>query len=77
MAGMDHDSNGHGFLMFLILGAVLMVMVLIFTLTGRCPTRYRWNVSRAEDPKMYWQSIGIYSLLGLSCLGLYVYTLLN
>jgi hypothetical protein len=46
MAGMDHDSYWHGYLMarhhtFLILGIVLMVMSLIFTLTGRCLVRFQ------------------------------------
>ena len=60
---------------FLILGIVLMVMSLIFTVTGRCLVKYEGMVSRAEDPKTFWQSIALYCLLGLLSLGLYLYTL--
>jgi hypothetical protein len=76
---MDHDSYWYGYLMarhhtFLILGAVLMVMVLIFTLTGRCLLRFQGIIDRATDPKTFWQSVAMYFLLGLLCLGLYLYT---
>jgi len=79
MAGMDHNSYWHGYLMarhhvFLILGIVLMVMALIFTLTGRCLVKYRGIIYRADDPKTFWQNIALYCLLGLLCLGLYLYT---
>ena len=37
--------------------------------------KYEGIVSRAEDPKTFWQSIALYYLLGLLCLGLYLYTL--
>jgi hypothetical protein len=79
MAGMDHDSYWHGYLMArhhvsLILGIVLMVMALIFTLTGRCLVKYQGIISRAEDPKTFWQNIAVYCLLGLFFLGLYLYT---
>jgi|CZKD01.1.fsa_nt_gi hypothetical protein len=79
MAGMDHDSYWHGYLMArhhtsLILGIVLMGMALIFTLTGRCLVKYRGIVKRAEDPKTFWQNIALYCLLGLFFLGLYLYT---
>jgi hypothetical protein len=76
---MDHDSYWHGYLMarhhtFLILGIVLMAMVLIFTLTGECLVKYQGIINRAEDPKNFWQSVTTYFLLGLLCLGLYLYT---
>jgi len=59
---------------FLVLGAVLMVMVLIFTGTGRCLVKYQGIVNRAKDPKAFWQSVAVYFLLGLLSLGLYLYT---
>jgi hypothetical protein len=70
MVGMDHDSYWHGYLMarhhtFLILGIVLMVMSLIFTLTGICLVKYGGIIYRAEDPKTFWQNIALYCLLGL------------
>ncbi len=51
-----------------------MVMSLIFTLSGRCLVKYRGIVSRAEDPKEFWQNIALYCVLGLICLGFYLYT---
>ena len=76
---MDHDSYWYGYLMarhhtFLILGTVLMVMALIFTLTGECLVKYQGIIKRAEDPKTFWRSVAVYYLLGLLCLGLYLYT---
>jgi hypothetical protein len=56
------------------MGIVLMVMSLIFTLSGRCLVKYRGIVSRAEDPKEFWQNIALYCVLGLICLGFYLYT---
>ena len=58
----------------LILGIVLMVMALISTLTGRCLVKYRGIVSRADEPKTFWQTIALDCLLGLFFLGLYLYT---
>jgi len=75
---MDHDSYWYRYLMarqhtLLILGTVLMVMALIFTLTGKCLVRYQGIINRAEDPKAFWQSVAVYYLLSLLCLGLYLY----
>jgi hypothetical protein len=79
MADMGQDSYWHEYLMArhhtsLILGTVLMVMALIFTLTGRCLVKYQGIISRADDPKTFWQNVALYYLLGLLCLGLYLYT---
>ena len=59
---------------FLILGVVLMVMALIFTLTGTCLVRFGGIIYRAEDPKAFWKNIVVILLLALACLGLYLYT---
>ena len=79
MATMDHTSYWHEYLMarhhtFLILGIVLMVVALIFTLTGTCLVRYGGIIYRAENPKTFWQNIAMICLLALACLGLYLYT---
>jgi hypothetical protein len=76
---MDQDSYWHGYLMarhnvFLAIGAVLMGLTLIFTLTGHCLVKYQGIVSRAKDPKGFWQGVATYFVLGLACLGLYLYT---
>jgi len=57
------------------MGIVLVALTVIFTLTGQCLVKYRGIVSRAEDPKTFWQNIALYFVLGLICLGLYLYTL--
>jgi len=49
-------------------------MALIFTLTGRCLVKYQGIINRAKDPKEFWQSVAMYYLFGLLCLGLYLYT---
>jgi hypothetical protein len=59
---------------FLVLGTVLFGLASIFTLTGKCLVKYRGIINRAEDPKTFWQNIALYFLLGLICLGLYLYT---
>ena len=59
---------------FLILGTVLMVMALIFTLSGRCLVKYRGIINRDKDPKKFWQNVAVYYLFGLLSLGLYWYT---
>ncbi len=58
----------------LIMGIVLMGGVLLSILTGYSLTRYRGIVSRAEDPKMFWETVVTYGVLGLVCFGLYLYT---
>jgi hypothetical protein len=76
---MDHDSYWYGYLMsrheiFLILGIVLFGLALISTLTGICLARYQGIIDRAKDPKTFWQNVAMYYLLGLLCLGLYLFT---
>jgi hypothetical protein len=58
----------------LILGTVLVVMALIFTLTGKCLVKNQGIINRAEDSKTFWQTVAVYYLLGLLFLGLYLYT---
>jgi hypothetical protein len=79
MAAMDQYPYWHGYFMarhhvFLVMGSVLMAMTLIFTLTGQCLVKYQGIVSRAEDPKGFWQGVATYFVLGLVCLGLFLYT---
>jgi hypothetical protein len=79
IAAMDHDSYWYGYLMarhqvFLVLGAVLMGMALISTLSGYCLVRFQGIISRAKDPKGFWQGVATYFVLALICLGLFLYT---
>jgi hypothetical protein len=59
----------------LIMGMVLMGMTMVFTVSGRCLIKYKGIVSRAEDPKTFWQGITTYFILSLICFGLYLYTI--
>ena len=59
---------------FLILGSCVTALALISALTGVSIEKYRGIIYRSDDPKEFWQSIAIYFLLGLICLGLYFYT---
>jgi hypothetical protein len=58
----------------LVIGVVLMAVVMISVLTGRTLVKYQGIVSRADDPKMFWESVVVDCLLGLVFLGLYLYT---
>jgi hypothetical protein len=76
---MDSGSYWHGYLMArhhvsLILGCCVTAFALISALTGVSIEKYRGIIYRSDDPKRFWQSIAIYFLLGLICLGLYFYT---
>ena len=76
---MDHDSYWYRYLLarhdtFVVLGTVLIVVALVFTLTGTCLVKYQGFVDRAKDPKTFWQNVAVYYLFGLLCLGLYLYT---
>ncbi len=51
-----------------------MAVVLISILTGRTLVKYQGIVSRADDPKTFWENIAVYCVLGLVCFGLYLYT---
>jgi hypothetical protein len=59
---------------FLVLGTVLIVAASIYVLTGRCFAPHQGIISRAEDPKTFWQTVAVCYVLGLLCLGLYLYT---
>jgi hypothetical protein len=56
------------------MGLVLNGLVLVFILSGQCLVKYKGIVSRTEDPKTFWQGIATYFVLGILCLGLYLYT---
>jgi len=58
----------------LVIGVVLMAVVLLSILTGRTLVKFQRIVSRADDPKMFWESVVVDFLLGLVFLGLYFYT---
>jgi hypothetical protein len=76
---MDHDSGWYGYLIarhniFLILGTALFGLAVISTLTGICLDKYRGIIDRTKDPKMFWQNVAAYYLIGILFFGLYLYT---
>ena len=76
---MDHESYWYQYLLarhhtFFVMGIVLVAAALIFTLTGWCLVKYKGFVSRSKNPKMFWQNVVLYFVLGLVCLGLWAYT---
>jgi hypothetical protein len=58
---------------FLLIGIVLLVMTVVFTLSGETLERYYGLVSRSEEPKRFWWSVALYFLGGLFFIGLYLY----
>jgi hypothetical protein len=62
---------------FLLIGIIVLVIAVIFTLTGESPERYGRMVSRAETPKRYWWNVAMYSLGGIFFVALYFYQISN
>jgi hypothetical protein len=76
---MDHNSYWYRYLaarhdLLLKMGTVLVGAACIFAVTGRCWVRGKGIVRRVEDPKMFWQNVALYLLLGFIFLGLFLYT---
>lgn len=51
-----------------LLGGVLLLMGIIFTLTGEVLAPYHGVVRRAEDPGSFWCNVAIYVLVGVAFL---------
>jgi hypothetical protein len=76
---MDHDSYWYRYLLArhdtdFYMGVVILCAAMIFTLTGQCLVRNRGLVSRAKEPKTFWQNVVTYYVLGLILFGLWWYT---
>jgi RsiW-degrading membrane proteinase PrsW (M82 family) len=50
---------------FLLTGIVLLVMTVVFTLSGETLERYHAIVYRAKEPKRFWWDVVLYFLAGL------------
>jgi H+/Cl- antiporter ClcA len=58
---------------FLLIGIIVLVIAVIFTLSGESLERYGRMVSRAEEPKRFWWSIAMFYLGGIFFIALYLY----
>lgn len=71
---MDHYSNLiDPQYRFLLIGIVLLVMAVVFTLTGETLERYHGIVSRAEEPKRFWPNVATFYFGGVLFIGLFLY----
>jgi RsiW-degrading membrane proteinase PrsW (M82 family) len=62
---------------FLLIGIVLLVMAVVFTLTGESLERYHGIVYRAEEPKRFWWNVAMFFLGGIFFFALYLYNISN
>jgi hypothetical protein len=78
MAGMDHGGYWYGYLAArhdTCLGIALICIgaALLSSFTGKTLVRFQGIVSRAQDPKGFWQAVvGIY-VIGAIFLGLFLF----
>jgi hypothetical protein len=62
---------------FLLMGVVLLVLAVVFTLTGETMERFNGMVYRAEEPKRFWWNVAMFYLGGLFFIGLFLYKISN
>ena len=58
---------------FLLIGIVLLIMTVVFTLSGETLERDHGIVYCAKEPKRFWWDVVVYFLAGLFFIGLYLY----
>jgi hypothetical protein len=59
---------------FLLIGIVLLLMAVVFTLTGESLERGRM-AHRAEEPKRFWWDVALFYLGGIFFIGLYLFNI--
>jgi hypothetical protein len=57
----------------LFFGGFCFFLAAAATLSGRAWARFHGWVSRTEQPKQFWETVGGFYLLGLFCIGYYFY----
>ena len=62
---------------FLLIGIILLIVAVAFTLTGESLERYGRIVSRAEEPKRFWWNVATFYLGGILFIALYLYDISN
>ena len=58
---------------FLLIGIVLLVITVLFALSGQTLERYHGIIYRAKEPKRFWRDMVFYFLASLFFIGLYFY----
>jgi hypothetical protein len=58
---------------FLLIGILLLVMAVFFTLTGETVERWRGIVSRSEESKRFWWDVALIYLGGIFFIALYLF----
>jgi len=60
---------------FLLIGIVLLLLAVVFTLTGETVEGYRGMVYRAEEPKRFWWDVAPFYLGGIFFIALYFFNI--
>jgi hypothetical protein len=50
---------------FLILGIISLIAGVVSTCTGKALMRFHGWVYRAEEPTLFWQTVGVYYLIAV------------
>ena len=58
---------------FLLIGIVLLVIAVVFTLAGETLERGYGMVDRAEEPNRFWWNVAMFYLGGLLFIGVFLY----
>jgi hypothetical protein len=62
---------------FLLIGIVVLVMAVVFTLAGETFERGGRVVCRSEEPKRFWWDVATCYLIALLFIGIYLYQISN
>jgi energy-coupling factor transporter transmembrane protein EcfT len=62
---------------FLLIGIVLLLVAVVFTLTGETFERYGGIVRGAEEPKRFWWDVALFYLGGILFIALYFFSISN
>ena len=58
---------------FLLIGIVLLVMAVVFTLSGETVERFYGIVYRTEEPKRFWWDVAMFYIGGLFFIAIFLY----
>jgi hypothetical protein len=62
---------------FPLIGIILLVIAVLFRLTGETIERFHGVVYRAEEPNRFWWNVATYYLGGVFFIGLFLYKISN
>ena len=58
---------------FLLVGVFSLFMAVVGTLTGKTVGRIGRVIYRTKEPKVFWEAIGTYYVIGLCFIGYFTY----